>query len=549
MSNGPNFYPPFIQQENTPDPATGIYKLSTNAASLAPTKRTVNAIIDYLGSLSSGGGLISVENIVALRSLDTADVATGQPVFVETTKCFWYAFVEPHPSSKPNPSTEDGITIVRSVSDTVTYYRDTATARPFLSVEEWFINNGAASGLWGAGNDENSGTTKDAPLASIAELNRRTHGMSISDPTGGYFMVRVGPSGCGAGTLDLTCGCDFSAEYSETWTKVGEGTVHDSVALSRSTNTPQSVNMDAGWEAWDSGRMYRNTANNDLSVMRQIVAGTGGLKAETNFASTPNASETIEAYTLPQLGADAINANGNYVGVVGVTYNPQWISGAYFYAIQCVSNGSTEIRSCYDYRAYATDFVTALKVSGFGSSTIYNSVLRAETLLGISNSSSGTDHNGGGNCFVTGDSAILAPIQVSGGYRLIVGGVTDGSAAIGSVYIANGGKFILGPLPAASFGYRNATGAQLDFGVKAASSSYLYGTSVDADAMLQIKSTNCYVTYMDTGALKAVRNAQTFPWSLPDPGAVTNPLTGTAASLPAGSAATVKNPVGIFPRA
>lgn len=487
----------------------------------------------------SGGSSTDYTNIAEMTAADTTDLTTGTLVYVDTTKCNWVAVVE------SNTGMADGITIVRSDDDVVTYYRDTSLAAPFRTVSAWYVNGGAASGSWGAGDDQNDGLSVSSPLYSIAEVNRRTEGLMVSDPNGGYFELFIGPSGAGTSpsgfdTLNLTVDCDIQAIRpglsNESCPLIATGSVTAATARNRAANTQYSASIGATWTGWGQGNIYRIDRTQAFGRMyRETVAST-----TAEYTTDVQVGDTITAYSLPSVGAYTIHANGHYVGLSYLDLGSLFqIEGAYYLLLtSCTSSSNLEIDSCDYVRIGGTDCIAGLIFGGYSRVSFERSIIRQGLVFGgvLVTSSYG----GGGVVSFDDDTGILAPIVISGGYRAIVG--TTGN----SVYFTDSGTITL----SSSLSGYGATGASVDFGSNSNSAQYCYGSSASASAILTISGTNSWVTYVDKAALIATRAGAVFPWSMIDPGGVPNPNTGStpAGSWPIGSTAAVKNPVGIVPR-
>lgn len=537
-------FPPYLRWKTPAEPLTGINKLESEAAELIPTKVTVNKLVDLAEAQAAGGSsIITVANIAALSAYPSANVATGAQFFVETTKCLWTAVIEADPGT-------NGITTVRNADfGTITYYRDTAPAREFFGVTTWYVNNGIASVGWGAGNDENDGTTALTPLATIGELNRRTNGMTTADAAGGYFSVKIGPQGAGQGALILTADCDISADPAD-WTLVDTatgGAVTGSVALNRATNTQQSLTV--AWPTitnWSRNYIYKNVADGSLTFIRE---GDGTHTAKTNFETAVANGGTVEAYDLPEFNGD-IFANGHYVAFSGLKKGPSaftFDSLAFSTIRDCSFPSSSAWHDCSGIEFNRCNFTASPLLYGAISPLLTDCVCRSEMHYGNRDVAIGGGYTVG-TITLSVDTAVLSRFFVSSGCALQLGGFTPGLALdVASVYFGTAARLIIGKVPTGAVILYGSTGTVVDILCNVADGSYLYGTITAAAKILDVLSNNCRVTYADKNALVVTNGATVFPWQIVDPGSAV--LSGNFAALPVGSAAAVPNPIGIFPRA
>jgi hypothetical protein len=543
-------------------PEKALFFLDTTSVLLADGAGVLTALggvgrwlsLALYGTSPGVGAPVSILDIATLKTFDDSALDNGGIAFVQSLQWEWTRVVE------ADPLTADDITNVRNFDGTATWYRSTAPSRYWFQFGTYYINDGPVDPVfpnWGLGNDENDGLTALTPIASIAELNRRTSGMTDTDPTGGYFAAYVGPAGAGTGDLFLTCACDLIVAKAGTllpegtaWTEVASGTITNKVDLNRATNTPQSLTMDGAWLGWAPQRAYENTTQGGISFMRVLTAGP--LTATALFTAGVVIGDQILGYTMPAIAVGRVLANGNAFGVEGASFSPDLVDNAQFTMIDAILGGGT-FQSCGLLNFDGVEVVTTPFFAGAASPMFRNCVLRAPVSLGIGGG--GFGFGATGLMLLTRDTAVLEEIRIAGGAGLQVG---QGSLlpAEGSVYFATGGRIQLGvDDPSAVASTRAGTNGFVDFvtkvGAVPGAESYVYGSSVEVSRIFKINSTNCQATYVDNTSLIAVRDsggaAPIFPWEFVDPPGAN--VAGVAAALPAGSAAVVRNPIGIFKRA
>jgi hypothetical protein len=109
---------------------------------------------------SGGGSMLSFATIGLLAAYNDLALGDGALVYVESVRSYWSKIVE------ADPGTANGITIVRNLDNTATWYRDSSASLSWQQTVYWEIAPAPA------GDDENTGGAGD-PLATFAEFARR----------------------------------------------------------------------------------------------------------------------------------------------------------------------------------------------------------------------------------------------------------------------------------------------------------------------------------------------------------------------------------------
>lgn len=109
---------------------------------------------------AGSGGMLSFATIGLLAAYNDLALDDGALVYVESVRSYWTKIVE------ADPGTANGITIVRNLDNTATWYRDPVASLSWQSTVYWEIAPAPT------GNDENTGGAGD-PLATFAEFARR----------------------------------------------------------------------------------------------------------------------------------------------------------------------------------------------------------------------------------------------------------------------------------------------------------------------------------------------------------------------------------------
>lgn len=108
---------------------------------------------------TGSGSMLSFATIGLLAAYNDLALDDGALVYVESVRSYWTKIVE------ADPGTANGITIVRNLDNTATWYRDATASLSWQQTVYWEI---AAT----TGDDENTGGAGD-PLATFAEFMRR----------------------------------------------------------------------------------------------------------------------------------------------------------------------------------------------------------------------------------------------------------------------------------------------------------------------------------------------------------------------------------------
>lgn len=517
------------------------YQLRRTALVGAPSGTTTVATFSGNGYWLDISALppLSVPNIAALVALDDALMAIGQKVYVASVRSDW----ELQAGVDPNP---DAISIVVGSSGTRSWYRQ-SDAVVWTDVATFYVNGGAGDLVWSVGGDENDGTSRTTPIASLDELNRRVSGRSAIVP----FECYIGPAGAAGQYLVLTCDADFfgndaldiGTEYPvSASTQINRVAGFDPISPQKTTCTGIT------WKAGNT--IYQNLSNNQLSF---IIASTGPEEASTLFENTPQVADDIRESSLYDFNLYSLSANDRWVNFTNLHMELADVDSARVLGFTDCAITSTDgaWKNCSEIDVNRCGVNDALRIGVGSFLRVRQTALRTTgatddvvITLGAYDSGNVAGYQGASLCSISSDTAITGIINVDNGSGLqlgnqVVGGLHE-VGDCGSVYVTGKGQVVVGATSDEGLSTGNChVSLRFDTG------TYLYGASAETTPFLDIRTSNNRATYLNKAVLTATRGAADV-WSFSDFGSPTsNPRVGTWANLPASSDAPANNFTGI----